>query len=230
MLRGVFHLLLYRLVYQLAPFDVANLTPRRMCWFCRRDLSALPAGFGQFHVVVGLLHMFGFNLPETHHLYLLASSFTDFWRRINIYWKDFIMKLFFYPAFFKLRKLGTTRALVLATLLTFFATWLLAFLAVVLDPRRLSLHWQDISFWTILALLVVANAVYEAKTVRRRTLTPSRVTLPTIQAGTPDHCNVPGDLHLWTVWSSQSFEELNCWRTPPGSPRAMDSSFCVVWR
>ena len=62
--------------------------------------------------------MFGFNLPETHHLYLLASSFTDFWRRINIYWKDFIMKLFFYPSFFKLRKLGSTWALVLATLLT----------------------------------------------------------------------------------------------------------------
>ena len=66
---------------------------------------------GQFHLIVGLLHMFGFNLPETHHRYLLASSFTDFWRRINIYWKDFIMKLFFYPAFFALKRIGTLRAI-----------------------------------------------------------------------------------------------------------------------
>jgi hypothetical protein len=66
--------------------------------------------------------MFGFNLPETHHLYYLATSFTDFWRRINIYWKDFVMKLFFYPTHFKLRKMGPIRAMSVATLVTFLAT------------------------------------------------------------------------------------------------------------
>jgi len=55
---------------------------------------------GQFHLVIGMLYLFGFRLPETHHRYLLASSFTDFWRRINIYWKDFMMKLVYYPSFF----------------------------------------------------------------------------------------------------------------------------------
>ena len=64
---------------------------------------------GQFHLIVGVLHLFGFRLPETHHLYFLASSFTDFWRRINIYWKDFMMKLVYYPSFFRLQRLGTTR-------------------------------------------------------------------------------------------------------------------------
>ena len=39
--------------------------------------------------------MYGYGLAETHHLYLFSSSFTDFWRRINIYWKDFIQKLVF---------------------------------------------------------------------------------------------------------------------------------------
>ena len=54
-----------------------------------------------------MLHLFGFNLPETQSLYYLASSFTDFWRRINIYWKDFMMKVFYYPAFFGLKRSGT---------------------------------------------------------------------------------------------------------------------------
>ena len=55
---------------------------------------------GLFHLMVGMLRLFGFNLPETHHRYFLAASFTDFWRRINIYWKDFMMKVFYYPMFF----------------------------------------------------------------------------------------------------------------------------------
>ena len=66
-----------------------------------------------------MLHLFGFNLPETHHRYFLASSFTDFWRRINIYWKDFMMKVFYYPAYFRLRRFGDTVALVLATVFMF---------------------------------------------------------------------------------------------------------------
>ena len=46
-----------------------------------------------------------FRLPETHRFFYLASRFTDFWRRINIYWKDFMMKLVFTPCF-PLRKRG----------------------------------------------------------------------------------------------------------------------------
>jgi dTDP-4-amino-4,6-dideoxygalactose transaminase len=93
-----------------------------------------------------LLHMFSFNLPETHHLYLLASSFTDFWRRINIYWKDFVMKLFFYPTHFALRKVGPIRAMSVATVVTFIATWLAVSyaeatpLAIEFDPRTYNLN------------------------------------------------------------------------------------------
>ena len=60
---------------------------------------------GQFHLIVGMLHLFGFRLPETHNLYYLAHSFTELWRRINIYWKDFMMQVVFYPAYFKLKRL-----------------------------------------------------------------------------------------------------------------------------
>ena len=116
---GVVQLMLYRLVYYYLTIDPcrgarARRPARATC--CRHFLLYLRVS-GQFHLIVGMLHLFGFNLPETHHRYLLASSFTDFWRRINIYWKDFMLKLFFYPAYFRLRKLGRRRrALVVATL------------------------------------------------------------------------------------------------------------------
>ncbi len=59
---------------------------------------------GQFHLIVGLLHLFGFRLPETHKLYYLAHSFTELWRRINIYWTDFMMKTVFYPIYFRVKQ------------------------------------------------------------------------------------------------------------------------------
>ena len=59
---------------------------------------------GQFHMACGMLHLFGYQLPETHHRYLLATGFTDYWRRINIYWKDFMVRLFFNPVVFRLKR------------------------------------------------------------------------------------------------------------------------------
>ena len=86
---------------------------------------------GHFHLICGMLHLFGWNLPRTHDNYFLASSFSEIWRRINIYWKDFLMKTFFYPAFFLLRTrlpIQSSRrdgiALFIAVLWAFFWTWL----------------------------------------------------------------------------------------------------------
>ena len=92
---------------------------------------------GLFHIIVGLLHLYGFGLAETHHFYLFSSSFTDFWRRINIYWKDFIQKIVFNPAYFRLRKRGETFAVATATLIAFVGDMASPLLPVVLDQRRL---------------------------------------------------------------------------------------------
>ncbi|MEP6835581.1 MAG: hypothetical protein ABJB74_19500, partial [Gemmatimonas sp.] len=99
--RGTMHLLLYRVVYQNLPGDPFRLTKlSEFLWYLLGTFLLYLRVSGQFHVIVGMLHLFGFGLPETHKLFLLSSSFTDFWRRINIYWKDFMMKLVYYPSFF----------------------------------------------------------------------------------------------------------------------------------
>ena len=210
MIRGTVQLLLYRLVYQFCLLNIANVRDLGdSAYYMLATYLLYLKVSGQFHFIVGLLHMFGFNLPETHHLYLLASSFTDFWRRINIYWKDFIMKLFFYPAFFTLRSLGTVRAIALGTLLAFFATWLLHSWQWFWFVGKVLLTWQDISFWTILALLVVINAVIEAVRGSRRTLSPpkfnawARLVVGLKTVGT--FCVICA---LWTLWSAQSAGEL----------------------
>jgi D-alanyl-lipoteichoic acid acyltransferase DltB (MBOAT superfamily) len=169
--RGVIQLIVYRLVYfhlTLDPVAVGNVADLVVYMLSTFLLYVRLSGY--FHIVVGMLHLFGFNLPETHHRYFLASSFTDFWRRINIYWKDFMMKVFYYPVFFRLRKQGETKALVLATLFTFVATWFLHMVQWFWIRGSVFLEWNDVFFWSLFAALVLANSLSEAKQGRSRTL------------------------------------------------------------
>src|SRR5438309_6540186 len=205
MFRGVIQLLLYRVIYQYAPLDVSKLSSALDVAGCMLGMYLLYLRIsGTFHLIVGLLHMFGFNLPETHHLYYLSTSFTDLWRRINIYWKDFVMKLFFYPIHFKLRKIGPIRAMLVATLATFLATWTLHSWQWFWIRGKPLLDWKDFSFWIILALLVLATSLYEAIRGRQRTLVPSRITLHRrlifgLQAvGVFSFMCI-----LWTLWTCQ---------------------------
>ena len=126
MFRGLTHLVLFRVVYHYAvpgSADIIDL-PAVFIYVVSAYLLYLHIS-GQFHLIVGILCLFGFNLPQTHHLYFFASGFNDFWRRVNIYWKDFLVKIIYYPVYMKLRKLGTTPAMIVATLVVFLATWLL---------------------------------------------------------------------------------------------------------
>ncbi|MEP6997526.1 MAG: hypothetical protein ABI900_07750 [Betaproteobacteria bacterium] len=171
MLRGVVHLILYRFIYYhvtLAPSEVIG--PAQLLQYLVANFLLYLRVSGLFHLIVGMLYLFGFRLPETHNRYLLASSFTDFWRRINIYWKEFMQRIFYYPMVFRLRKLGTTKAMVVSTLLVFALTWLLHAYQWFWLRGTLLLVWQDVLFWVILGLVVVANSLYEIKYGRERRL------------------------------------------------------------
>lgn len=163
MARGVVQLVLYRLVYRHfspAPEDIHDLAG--VATFVVSSYLLYLRISGQFHLIVGLLCLFGFNLPETHHRYLLASGFSDYWRRINIYWKDFMMKLVFYPCYVRFKKLGHLNAIVLGTAVVFLVTWFLH--AYQWFWLRGSFHfsWVDSLFWAFFALLVIINAIYES--------------------------------------------------------------------
>ncbi len=162
MVRGLWHLLLYRVIYHFWVIDPSHVESLSgVVQFSMQAYLLYLRVSGQFHLIVGLLHLFGFRLPETHHLYYLASSFTDLWRRINIYWKDFMMKLVYYPSFFRLRKLGNRTGVLASTAIVMFLTWLLhayqKFWIVGNDPFTR----VDTIFWFVLGLLVLGSTVYE---------------------------------------------------------------------
>ncbi len=164
MFRGTLHLLAYRLVYHqmLIPAASVQGIEDLVCFVVCNYLHYLQVS-GQFHMACGMLHLFGYQLPETHHRYLLATSFTDYWRRINIYWKDFMVRLFFNPVVFRLKRWPQPAALAVATAVVFLATWLL---------HGYQLYWlrggwgftvPDALFWGTLGGLVAINVQLDAR-------------------------------------------------------------------
>lgn len=208
MVRGVIHLILYRVVYYyltLAPHEVGE--PAQLTQYLVSNFLLYLRVSGLFHLIIGMLCLFGFRLPETHNRFLLASSFTDFWRRINIYWKEFMQKVFYYPAVFKLRKLGTEKALVVATLYVFIMTWFLHAYQWFWLRGTMLFVVQDILFWTILGLLVVANSLYEMKHGRARSLgTPVVTWRDTARRVAKTYATFWFICVLWSFWTAESLE------------------------
>lgn len=215
MLRGIFQLVLYRIVYQfftISPADVQ--TTSTLLQFMLSSYGLYLRVSGLFHLIIGQLLLFGFSLPETHNRYYLASSFTDFWRRINIYWKDFMLKLFYYPVYFRMKHRGPTFALVAATSVVFFLTWLLhAYQWFWLRGTALFVA-HDVVFWAVLGGAVVVNSLWEVKHGRQRV--PGKVRLFSYRwiAGAGRVLATFTVLcMLWSLWSADSLTQwLAMWR------------------
>ena len=213
MFRGTLHLLCYRLVYHellIEAGDVHDLAGLAGHIVCNYLLYLRVSG--QFHMACGMLHLFGYQLPETHHHYLLATSFTDYWRRINIYWKDFMVRIFFNPVVFRLKRWPQPVALAVATATVFLATWLLHAYQLYWLQGSWGFTVPDALFWGILGVLVLVNVQLDARRSRhRRRLAAgaSRLDRPRVGlraakvAGTFTTIAV-----LWSLWSSPS---LSAW-------------------
>jgi alginate O-acetyltransferase complex protein AlgI len=205
MSRGTIHLLLYRVVYHrlLIPAESVHNLPSLLGYLACNYLLYLRVS-GQFHMACGMLHLFGFQLPETHHRYLLATGFTDYWRRVNIYWKDFMVRLVFNPVVFRLKRRPQPVALAAATVVVFLVTWLLHAYQSFWLRGTWGFGAPDALFWGILGVLVLINVQLDARRGRRKSTGPSRSPLGlTIRAA-----KVAGTFMtialLWSLWSSPS--------------------------
>jgi hypothetical protein len=209
MWRGIVQLLLYRLVYYRLALPIAEV----------QDIGSLAqflvAGYllamrlsGQFHLIIGMLHLFGFNLPEVMQKYFLATSFTDLWRRINLPWRTFITKLIYNPLFMQWRRIGFTWALALATAIAFVFTWFFHNYQYFWLRGNFPLTWQDAGFWSFFGILVTANALYEARRKNKAGLKQkSRTASQALQLSLRTVGMFLMMAVLWSFWTSPSLEE-----------------------
>jgi D-alanyl-lipoteichoic acid acyltransferase DltB (MBOAT superfamily) len=223
MVRGLSHLMLYRLIYQygtIAPSEVA--TGAKLVQYLVVTYALYLRVSGQFHLIVGLLHLFGFRLPETHRFFFMASSFSDLWRRINIYWKDFMQKVFYMPVFFRLmRAHGETVALIVSTLVVTVATWALHSYQWFWILGTWLLTGTDVLFWAMLGVFLVANQLWEAHRGRSRSLTPPKLTpVALVRHGLQTALMFSVMCVLWSFWSAPSVDVF----------RGLFRSLEVSWR
>ena len=166
MFLGVAQLLLYRIIKtELLPAPYEVRSTRDVALYLATNYGLYVRISGQFHLCVGVLHLFGFNLPRTHDHYFLASSFTDIWRRINIYWKDFLSTFVFMPALFRLRPLGNAVAVPAAVMCVFFATWLGHSWQAFWLTGTFPLRRAEAIGWLVIGILVAVNAVLDFRRV-----------------------------------------------------------------
>lgn len=177
---GISHLLVYRAIrYWILPPPGAIENVNTLLLFLVTNYGLYLRVAGQFHLAIGVLHLYGFRLPRTHDWFYFASSFTDIWRRINIYWKDFMSKMFFMPAFFRLRRwCGDPLAISLAVLWVFCGTWLAHSWQVFWLLGEFPVSLLDAQLWLGAGALVSINALLDYRQVRRGTPNSTAYSLP----------------------------------------------------
>jgi hypothetical protein len=210
--RGITHLVLYRFIYHFYSPPAEEVTDLGgVMAYCLSGYLIYLRVSGLFHLIGGILRLFGFDLPDTHRLYFFASGFSDYWRRINIYWKDFMAKIFFFPTFSKLRKLGTATRIAVATAVVFAGTTVLHAYQTFWLRGRFEIHETDYWFWGILGVLVIINNLMDDRKrgVRR---VPGKAKSWSTLAAVILSARVTGMFLflcvLWALWSSQ---ELSVW-------------------
>lgn len=205
-LRGAVHLLLYRVVYHyfaLTPESLSN--PAEFLQFIVANFALYLRISGLFHLIIGLLLLFGFNLHETHSRFYFANSFIDFWRRINIYWKDFMQKLFFNPAFTRLKKIGAPHIVSVlgAIAIVFSATWVLHAYQWFWMRGAFLFTWQDLLFWVLLGAFLMLQTYLE-ETRPKKAPTARALLGPRAFLVLRTVCTFLTICLLWSFWTSES--------------------------
>ncbi len=206
---GVIQLLAYRLVHDrlLISSDEVH-SPATLAAFIVCNYLLYLKVSGHFHIACGMLHLFGYQLPKTHNNYLLASSFTDYWRRINIYWKDFMIRVVFNPVAFRLKRKPRWVALSVATLAVFVTTWALHGYQMFWLKGIWGFNVPDAMFWGILGSFVLVNVQLDAREKPRKPKSsPSEGRSIAVRAVKTLATFVAISL-LWSLWSSPS---LTAW-------------------
>lgn len=157
---------------------------------------------GIFSLSVGILRLFGYNLPDIFNYMFFASSFLDLFRRINIYWKNFLMKICFYPIFLKVRKFTPDYALPLAMLLTFFFTWVFHIYQWAWVLGTNPIRDTSLLFWGLFGILATINSIFEVK---------KKKTVKTLGAAIIHSSKVIGVFLtmaiLYSMWTNSTFSK-----------------------
>lgn len=166
--RGLFQMLLYRFIYHqiIIPFDEIQSASQLLIFLVANFMIVLRV-IGAFHIAIGLVILLGYNIPDIFNNLFFSTGFSDLWRRINMYWNNFIIKVFYYPIYFKIKKMGVYPALLISTFSCFIITWFLHSYQWFWLKGSFPIQIQDAIFWGTFGILVSINTYMQQKKLER---------------------------------------------------------------
>lgn len=201
--KGVFHLFIYRIIYSYLLPELSELTtPMNMLKYLVFSYLLTIRLSGIFHFSVGVLCLLGYDLQDVFKNHFAASGFGDLWRRINIYWKDFIVKVYFNPLYFRLKKYGTKVAIFLATLLSFAITLLLHDYQFFWLTGVFEVDVTDVIFWGFFGFTIAFGTILSSKKALKKGGVSRAFDSALKILGTFLLMSV-----LWSIWSSESLAD-----------------------
>lgn len=207
---GIVHLVIYRLVYAhltIQPNQVTDVLS--LSHYVSSTYLLIFRMSGMLHLAVGLLCLFGYDLPYIFKNFLLADSFSDIWRRINIYWKDFMQKIFYYPMYFKFKKYSEAVAITISTLIVFLLSWFFHDYQWFWIRGSFQLSSTDALFWVTLGVFIALNVLFQYSN-RSRLKTPKGERFKS-RSSILRMLRIIGIFSfmavIWSMWSSSSVNE-----------------------
>ncbi len=207
MLRGVFHIFAYRIIYYyflISPNQVVDIST--LLQYTISSYALILRLSGLFHFILGLLCLFGLNLPQAFDNYFLATNFTNLWRRINIYWREFMLKIFFYPIMFGLKKKLKKNLLPVTMICVFIISWIFHGYQWFWVRGNYVFNSLDLVFWLVLGSCITANAVIQEKRshmiIKQRNIYVEYFLNILKIVGMILFMSV-----MWSLWQSTSFKE-----------------------
>lgn len=203
---GVVLLILHRVVYYYWAIPPANV----------RDLTSLIAYnfisyfliiqiVGMFQICVGWVTLFGYDLNAIFENFFFAKGFSDLWRKINHYWRDFILKTFYFPIFFRLRKkMGQYQVMVVAGLTSFFFSWMMHSQQLYWISGDFSFTPNDAIYWMTMGVFITADGIYQYRNTGKNPSNKRSVFASILIGG----LRITGIFLfaslLWTLWNADS--------------------------
>ena len=205
---GIVHLVIYRVVYFYftpSAYDIEGF--KTWLVFILSSYSLIFRLSGLFFIAVGFSELFGYKFQKVFDNVYFATGFADMWRRVNLHWRAFMMRVFYYPVSFLFKKYDQTLVVLICTNVMFAITWFLHAWQWYWIKGTFLISANDILFWFILGFLVSVNSAISFRQFKKGNLGLGAENTFFISSAKMVGLFFIMSL-LWSLWTSTSLSEF----------------------
>lgn len=203
---AIIQLCIYRLLYLFFTPSVAEVNSfSSLSEFILMSYLHVCRLMGLLNLSVGILRVLGYDLPDIFNNMFLATSVLDYFRRINIYWKDFILRVFYYPIYKSFKGYSLTLKLMIAGVFVFILNWILHDYQWFWILGSYSIKYNNLIYWGVFGVLALTGMYLEIKNNRKKVT--DNVILVSLKYSIKVFLTFVLMAFLWSLWISPSLEK-----------------------